>query len=414
MRTALILGGLPLLCCIPVSQESGAQRWRSHAEVYELSTRDGVLFAKTSGGVMSLRDGRWVSADSMPEASAAPEIAAKGDGAFLSATTQYQDKTIASFWGGKSIYAVEGDTATELFPRPPAEGDYALTSLAGLLYAGTNRGLFVRAGDAWKRIDLGGELPFPRVHGIARSGSRYVVGGIEGLVIGAPGDWKEISGEPVRQLLQAGEDVWILYGSGAVDKLTASGELFSDVLHGAARRPWTSSMAASPGGLLLGGLGGWVQKGTAFVEKYPAALSGEVTTAILAKGESLLVGTQGKGLLRIDQGREAWLNPGTGLLDTWVTALCLNGGTPVAATATAGLFEIRGNRAHKISSPSDKLRHLTVYKGRLVAGALDGAWIRNGSNWEELETDSLETTCLTVIGSGLWVGTPRGLFRFQR
>lgn len=413
MRTALILGALPLLCCVPVSQDSGTQRWRSHAEVYELAVQDGTLFAKTSGGVMTLRDGGWVVTESMPDASPPPDVSAKGDGAFLSATTQYQDKLIASFWGGKSIYAVDGKDATELFPRPPAEGDYALASAAGLLYAGTNRGLFVRAGNEWKRIDLGGELPFARVHGIAQSGSRYVVGGIEGLVIGMPGNWKELSGEPVRQLLQSGTDVWVLYGSGAVDKLTASGQLYSDVLHGAAKRPWTSSLATTDGGVLLGGNGGWVEKGKAFEEQYPAGLSGEVTTAILARAGALFVGTQGKGLLRLDNGRETWVNPGTGLQDTWVTAMCLDGATPMAATATAGLFKI-GSRAEKVTTPSDKLRHLAVYKGKLVIGALDGAWIRQGASWEKLETESLETTCLSVIGSDLWVGTPRGLFRIRR
>jgi hypothetical protein len=414
MRSALILGAVPLLCCVPASQDSGIQHWRSHSEVYELAVENNVLFAKTSGGILTLADGKWHSTGTMPEVPPKLDVVAKGDGAFLSATTNYQQRLIASFWGGKDIFEIDGENATALFPRPPTEGDYALASVAGLLYAGTNRGLYVRAGSDWERVDLGGELPFARVHGIARTGERYVIGGIEGVSIGVPGDWMSISMQPVRTLFQSGKDVWIVYGSGAVDKLDAAGTLHSDVLFGAAKRAWTSSIASSPdGGVFLGGLGGWVQKGKTFGEAYPEGLKGEVTTAMLENGGRLFVGTQSKGLLRVTNGSERWFNPGTGLADTWVTAVCLEKDAPMVATATAGLFRIRGNRAEAVPSPSLKLRHLATYRGRLVVGALDGAWIRSGKVWEKLGTDSLETTCLTVIGNDLWVGTPRGLFRIR-
>jgi hypothetical protein len=415
MRTALILGAVPLLCCVPASQDSGIQHWRSHSEVYELAIQDNSLFAKTSGGILKLENGNWRDSQSMPEGPPQFDVAAKGDGAFVSATAKHEHKLIASFWGGKHILEINGENATALFPRPPTEGDYALASVAGLLYAGTNRGLYVRAGSDWKRVDLGGELPFARVHGIARSGDRHVIGGIEGVSVGVPGDWKSISSEPVRTVYQSGNDVWIVYGSGAVDKLAADGALHSDVLYGAAKRAWTSSIgSSSDGGVVLGGLGGWVRKGKTFAETYPAGLQGEVTTAILERGDRLLVGTQSKGLVRIANGSELWFNPGTGLSDTWVTAICFDGKDPMVVTATAGLFKIRGNRAEAVACPSQKLRHLAVYKGSLVVGALDGAWIKKGNSWEKLATDSLETTCLTVIGSELWVGTPRGLFRIRR
>src|SRR5688572_14913622 len=373
MLLALTVGAILISGCASAPTKPETQHWSCRDEVYELSAQDGMLFARTSGGIVCLRNGKVLTVREMPEAAPEPAVTGSGDGAFLAATAQYSGKRIATFWGGKKVFEFRDNSLKPLFERPPAEGEYSMLALGSLLFAGTNRGLFVWSG-VWTRVDLGGDLPFSRVHGVGRIGREYVLGGINGVAIGQPAYWKTVSREPVRQVLQVGKDVWIIYGSGAVDKLSSDGRLHSDVLLGAAKRPWTSSATIANNGLLFGGLGGWVSKGASFVEKYPTELSGQVVTAITSYSNRLFVGTQEKGLAKIDGDKVRWINPGTGLADTWVTALLANSGRLYVGTATAGLFEIRGGRAVKVVTPSEKLRHLTVFNGQVVIGATDGAW----------------------------------------
>ena len=410
MLPAVVIGLLLIGGCASAPQKQEARRWSCNTEVYELAQKDGSLFARTSGGILTIQNNAIKEALEMPRTDSQTPVDLPGDGAFVSATVVYRGHLIASYWGGKSVFAVDGPTLSPLFDRPPAEGDYALLDVDGVLYAGTNNGLYKRGDNGWNRIDLGGELPFPRVHGIAKNGKQYVIGGIDGVAVGSPGNWKFLSHEPVRQVLQVGNDVWILYGSGAVDKLAADGRLFSDVLYGAAKRPWSSAMATDGDSLLIGGHGGWMRKGAQFSETYPPELSGEVVTAIMSHGPELFVGTQSKGLARLTNGKVQWINPGTGLSDTWVTGLCVLQGTVLAATASAGLFEIRSGRALAVDTPSQNLRNMSVHKGSLVIGGLDGAWLRSGSTWKKLETDSQETTFIATTDDKLWVGTPMGVY----
>ena len=412
MLPALILGAILVGGCVSAPTEPGTQHWTCRAEVYELSTQDGMLFARTSGGILRLRNGEVGLVREMPARAPEPTVNGSGDGAFLAATAQYSGKRIATFWGGNKVFEVRENGLQPLFERPPAEGDYSMIALGSVLFAGTNRGLFVWSG-TWTRVDLGGELPFARVHGVGKIGSEYVLGGIDGVAIGKPGDWKYLSREPVRQVLQVRSDVWVVYGSGAVDKLAADGRLHSDVLFGAARRPWTSVVSHSNSGLMLGGMGGWIVKGPAFTEQYPAELKGQVVTAVAQHDGQLYIGTQTMGIARVAPGGLRWLNPGNGLEDTWVTALLSHHGKLYAATATAGLYEVGLGRATKVATPSEKLRHLTVLENELIVGALDGAWRRGNGKWDKLETDSEETTFLSVLDKALWVGTPAGVYIIQ-
>jgi ligand-binding sensor domain-containing protein len=410
MFVALIVCAILLTGCVSAPTERETQHWSCQAEVYELAWQEPNLYIRTSGGIFALRNGRVAPADRMPASHPPESVTGAGDGAFLSATAVHDGKIIASYWGGKSVFAYEDGALRPLFERPPAEGDYAMASGDGKLFAGTNRGLFRRSREEWEKIDLGGELPFPRVHGISKLGREFVIGGTEGAAIGKPSDWKFISHEAVRQIEKIGSDVWILYGSGAVDKLDSDGRLHSDGLSGTAKRPWTSVLGESPKGLFLGGHGGWAFKGKTFIENYPAELAGEVVTAISERSERLYVGTQSKGLAEIKNGKINWINPAKGLGDTWVTALVSHGGRLYASTATAGLYEIRNGNANKISAPSTKIRHLEIYKGSLAIGSLDGAWKLTDGAWTKLQSQSLETTCMAVIDEKLWIGTPSGIF----
>ena len=410
MLIALIIGAVLLAGCVSAPVDAETQHWTCRSEVYELVWQNSALFARTSGGIFKIENGRVIQVENLPAVPRRHEVPVSGDGAFLSATVMHQGKTLASYWGGKSIFAYEGGELTRMFDRPPAEGDYSMASGNEALYIGTNRGLYRREADVWRVVDLGGELPFARIHGIAKIGNEFIIGGPDGLAIGTPRKWNFVSREAVRQIAKVGSDAWILYGSGALDKLASDGKLHSDVLYGAAKRPWTSAVGVSADGLLLGGQGGWSIKGGAFVETYPPEMAGEVVTAIANHHGILYAGTQGKGLAAISKGKITWINPGNGLADTWITALVSFRDKFYAATATAGLYEIAVTKTRKIPTPSNKLRHLAVFNGSLVIGAIDGAWKQVGAGWTKMNTKALETTCLSVIDKKLWIGTPSGIF----
>ena len=56
---------------------------------------------------------------------------------------------------------------------------------------------------------------------------------------------------------------------------------------------------------------------------------------------------------------------------------------------------------------------LGEWKGRLVVGGMDGAWVREGAGWRVLPTGGEETTSVSAVGGGLAVTTAAGAFRWS-
>jgi hypothetical protein len=296
--------------------------------------------------------------------------------------------------------------------RPPSEGDYALLESGKLLYAGTPDGVFAFDGHQWRAEALPGSLPLARPHGLAKVGPQWVIGGLQGLWMGAPGRWEEVDRVPVRQILGDGTVVWVLYGNGALDKLEpALDRRHPDVLHGAAKRPWGSCLGWAGRTLLVGGDGGWIEKqGDRFVERYPAELRGQVVTAIVGMGDRRYVGTQKGGLFRFVGDRVSVFNPGNGLKDPWVTALSLTPDRLLIATSGAGLFSLRSEAIQPLASPSVRPRSLAHAGDRLIVGAMDGAWVRRGSTgWQPFAVEGEEVTALTETDGKTIVVTAAGV-----
>jgi ligand-binding sensor domain-containing protein len=258
------------------------------------------------------------------------------------------------------------------------------------------------------------DLPFDRAHGLAFAGERWIVGGLRGLAIGKPGgDWKTISSEAVRQIATQGDSVWVVYGSGAVDKLEPQKDrAFYDVFHGAAKRPWASFLRVQSAGVLVGGHGGWLAKSPSGTrETYPEIMKGQVVTAILPTTTGTWFGTQ-NGLFRTQGEKVERFGFAAGIPDPWITALEHLGGKLVVATASGGL--VRENASGKFESletPSKRSRSLVVVQKQLAIGTLDGAYLRQGANWKRLTED--EMTFLFVRGVELWIGSPSGVKAFR-
>ena len=258
------------------------------------------------------------------------------------------------------------------------------------------------------------DLPFERITGISVVGPKWVVGSMRGLYVGKPrADWKQVSTRSVRQVATKGTNTWVLYGDGSVDKLdVGSDRLYYDVFQGAVKRPWVSSISEGPRVVLFGSSGGWFERSgkKPLKECYPPVVTGkEVTSMLIAESETL-VGTQ-DGLFSLSAKNSKRFGFGSGLADTWITSMTFANSTSVVGTYTGGIYQYANGEIHPEAAPSKKVVKLTTWKGNLVLGGMDGAWLRTGNSWQPLTTG--ETTFLQVLGENLFVGTPSSVTEFN-
>ena len=98
------------------------------------------------------------------------------------------------------------------------------------------------------------------------------------------------------------------------------------------------------------------------------------------------------------------------------TSLCLQSPKGlIVGTATEGLFVLNGDAIHPVQSPTRRITKLCLWRGRLVVGGMDGAWVEASGGWDQLPTDCEETTarnsswrwsarCRHRLGSSLRAG----------
>ena len=254
-------------------------------------------------------------------------------------------------------------------------------------------------------------LPMARVNGLASVGGSYVLGGLDGLFIGKPGDWKSVSKEPVRQIVSQGEAAWVLFGSGAVDKIEPlTDRRYPDVFFGAARRPWCSCLFATANKLFAGTTGGWIEKGPrGLAEHYPPALKGQIVTAVLPQGDAVWVGTQAGALFRFSGANVHRWTPAHGLMDSWVSSLAATPKGVFVGTYTAGLYRIKGSRAIKLPTPGERVRSLIVFRNRIALGLDQSAYLQDSGGWKPLQSPDKETTGFCVVNGKLTVLTNLGV-----
>ena len=423
---------------------AGPRVWRCFEEVYDLSLYRGSVVAATSGGALIESDGKWKplgidcpaplrkllyeggelcatdrtglvyrlrASDETwaetPESSNPPILQPS---ALPSPAVSYHGMPLHSVWGSRFLV---DDAGANRIPRDPAGGDYALLAEGDRLLAGTPDGIYEYDGAAWKPDPLPAGLPLLRPTGIAFGGPSTVVGGLTGLFVRTGTVWSQPSRDAVRQILKVDGDAWVLYGNGSVDKLDlAHNQLVYDAVNEGAKRPWTSCLAAFDGVLLFGGQGGWIERTKkGITEHYFPEIDNDVVMAATGKGAVRWIGTQKAGLFRYGQGPVCRWNPGNGLPDTWVTALLHTPKGLYVATSGSGLFLVKGDSISPVGSPTQRPRQLTLYKGEVVVGGMDGAWILDPSGWRLLPTNHEETTAL-VAGTRLVVCTAAGVYLF--
>ncbi|MGE0002694.1 MAG: hypothetical protein AB7F50_05480 [Fimbriimonadaceae bacterium] len=404
-----------------------------HEEVRCLRVQEGTLVAGTGGGLLTLGAQGWAEvAPRVPctvvryedDAITTPsgvvmriqgsEWRPSGRAALQpssdSVACTTPDGTVVSTLGSRVLAFDDGSSC----PAPEAENVYALAWHAGALWAGTSDGLWRRGPGGWVREHLPSILPTQRLHGLAILTRSWLVGGPEGLWDGSPGTWRLLDSRPVRQVVTHAGSAWVLFGDGSTDKLDlAADKRYDAVLHGAVKRPWSSTLAAGDS-LLFGGMGGWVEKSSSrTTEKRPEWLQGAVVTALVASSGDTFVGTQSSGVYRLAKGTVRNISLLEGLEDTWATALAEVAGTVYIGTSQGGLSRISGDKALPVQAPTRSINHMVVWRGSLAIGGNDGAWLSVNGRWIRIGPEATETTGLAIAAGGLFVLTPYGTYRYD-
>ncbi len=369
-----------------------AETWVCHEEAYALKVHDGELHAGTFGGVIKLRDNGW-------EEAASP---INGLAASPSGEAARSDRT--EFDEARDI--VLNSQTQKPIGRPGTGKIYALYDLKEETFAATSDGIWRYSKGAWSREKLPSQSPMPRLQGLASAGRRgWIAGGLGGLFIGRPGGWEKLGDKSVRRVVAGrGDEVWIVYGDGGLDKLETDKDRWAhDVLYGMVKRPWASCISVVGDSILIGGQGGWVEKtDKSQREEHPDWLAGDVVTSMTLWKGQLIIGGQKTGL-HIREGKK-WrhLNAAHGLEDLWISDLIEWKSRLMIATAGGGLHQWDGKSINKLETPAQNLTALTVWRSDLVIGSMHGAHCFDGKVWRPLG-DPAEVTALGSSDSALRV-----------
>lgn len=399
--------------------------WRNYEEIFDLANVGGGVLAATNGGLVEYDGSAWKPVPSPSGLRSIDQIRPL-EVTTASGRTFVQDgQTWSSCIEGGRVHDLSSGigidprhtwpTVQQMLkidvPAPPPAHAYSLLQRWSEYFAGTSDGLYRNTGGEWRRQFLPTQMPLSRPNGVAEVNGTFVVGGLGGLFVGRPGDWKQAAGDAIRQIYRVGTDVWVVHGNGALDKIDPNGDqLYPDLLSGNSRRPWTSCVAQCGNFLLFGGMGGWSEWKDSISEKFPPEIASDIVTAIAGRDEIRWVGTEKSGIVRFGPtGVHRW-NPGNGLTDTWVTSLCRTPSGLVVGTLHAGLFRIFGDKIAPLSSPTQRVTQLGLLKGALVVGGMDGAWIHRGAKWAALGTHREETTSITQAEGRLAITTASGIY----
>lgn len=305
----------------------------------------------------------------------------------------------------------EGSPAVRIMPSRRDPGEPVGNDISSLAFAAHTRTLF--AGSS-----IGGLSAF-------RNG-RW---SHETVETGLPDDW-------INQLATDGRRVYMRTSNGNV-YTTAEGGSWRQV----GKRPdgwpkdWTSALgndgsqlwAATYSAFYLRDPRGW----QVFIPK--PALQGQFVLSVALRGDEAWLATQKGGLYcwnrKADTCRR--FSQGSGLSDTWVTAVTTFGGDIWAGTFAGGLCRLpqgadpsadpaaqwRTYRAGEVPAtiPSDRINCLLATETCLCVGTLSGLSVTDGVSWrtfgleDGLPSDTVR--CLAADGEYLWVGTDGGLCR---
>jgi ligand-binding sensor domain-containing protein/signal transduction histidine kinase len=415
----------------PQSPDYARRVWRTQDGLPEnrvhalAQTPDGYLWIGTSGGLARFDGARFVvfSRINTP--------AMTGDDVRALSVGRDGSLWIATDGGGLLHY--KNDSFRSIGPPEGLTNEFVgavLEDRQGIVWVGTNRGLFRGDGSKFQRLDEHLRLTNIAFFALCqRQDGRIIAGGPSGLFSIEDGELAPYGprGEPDFQvyMLAEGRDGTLWIG-------TNHGLRAGDAAHVPPQpklRSMPGSLAADrQGGMWFGTLGDGlklVRAGAETAFQSPSMLPDNSVSAILEDRErNIWVGTA-DGLVRLSAPEVGLLNSRHGLSeDNVMTVYTDRRGDIWLTTVTGGVFRYSGGRAERLRlpPPADGLRIRATFEDR--NGALwfgtdnqgvvrfAGGKVTRFTTSEGLRNNGIEAFYEDPAG-GLWIGTTSGLSRWD-
>lgn len=321
-------------------------------------------------------------------------------------------------WDGKAWIPVKLDLPAE------AREITAMAAAGDSLWIGTRReGLWEHDGHAWRQHLQPNEPWDHNCQALAwYGGSLYASTLDEGLVVKGPDGWRhartpEISNDTPRQMVEFAGSLYLRQSVGVVDRF--DGKSWTKNVFASLPRKQCSALAADGERLYVGQWGGWSEfDGKAWTHRLDLPeLQGCQVTALLPDGDTLWIGTQGRGIAQVDRasGRITWHDERTRLPDDTIKCIVRRGDTLWAGTFSRGVAWIADGAERwaiaKALASSQVTEIVPGITGGCLVGARTGLWQVTADGRAECLVKRLEVQALLLVGEDLWVGTRTGILR---
>jgi ligand-binding sensor domain-containing protein len=342
-------------------------------------------------------------------------------GSHVSAMVARPDGVWATFYGA-GLFVWDGEAWRPGAPGLPEDlrECTALGVVGDRLFVGTrSRGVWSWEGGEWRSCGTFDEPPDADVQSLAAYRGAVFVGTLEdGLGVFADGRWSTLgppllSSDAPRQMAVFQDRLYVRHGGGAIDVF--DGTRWRQHVERAVPRKQASTIAADAGRLYVGQLGGWSEfDGRRWRHFLHLPDLADITvTCILPQHRFLWIGTQGRGLCRVDRAtmRMAWVNEASGLADDWVTALCPRSDGICVGTFVGGAALVdRDGRVSRLAV-GPRVTSIVAAPQGLAVGTRSGLYWRSEGREALLPLADREVQALLSCPSELWIGTRTGLYR---
>jgi hypothetical protein len=379
-----------------------------------LALPNGSLQIESAGGVTLAGRGVAERRECLPPLRSVPRAAL--------VTAQLPDGLTAIF-GDEQLYL--GKKPGPLLPQKLREVT-ALARWQGKITIGTrSQGAWILEKTGWQPLTRHDDEPLD--HNIQAlihfQGTLFASTLDHGLVTLSSGRWDSLqtptlSTNAPRQLLVHQNNLLVRHGDGQVDAFDGKIWRKNALVSTLPRRECSALAQQNRGERLIalqwGGFSLWEKTGWIHRFDLPEARSVALTCALL-EGQTLFLGTQGRGLLEISGSTVRRHDERHGLPDDWITCLQKTpDGMLWAGTFVGGLARLRPDATRWETLPELRGQQVTAlepWKNTLLAATRQHVFCPNEALPAQLAQIHEAQTLLTSP-SNLWIGTRTALYTF--
>ena len=372
----------------------------------------GRLVVAGSGGDQPLALWQW--ADGWRSLPAVP-----GRGSHVTALAEGPPLTVAVAGDGWYEYGGGKWRAVPGVPEALARDASALTAAGGGQVGGARGGGLwqLRAG-RWHSLSTHAELPAANIQALGEYGGHiYASTFDQGLLRRTAEGWASMADPSAprypRQLAAADGRLFVRETDGTLSVFDGS-RWERNILRHQLKRSWIGTLAATPGGLTLGGWGTVITglPGAWTEAPLPPPWKDQGLTALAPLDGRLAFGTGKRGMALLDVQTGTVAPARRGPSDPWITALLATGSGILAGTASGQLGWDGGEAGEALAAPITALA--SIPGGDTLAVTRDGLYALRRDRWQPLEcphAEALEPQCILVTTSSVWIGGRHGILQ---